>query len=131
MSDTSDLTFQALAGKILDELLIRNPEWATTLGVHTHDARLSDGSAAGIEAESAALAAHAADLAAVDLATLSTQNRVDALILANFLASQRFQLDELRERESNPAEANPRYALSALLAPDFAPLADPLPSVPP
>jgi uncharacterized protein (DUF885 family) len=114
MSDTSDLTFQTLAGTILDELLARHPEWATTLGVHTHDDRLPDGSAEAMAAESALLATRAADLAAVDLATLSTQNRVDALILANFLASLRFGLDELREAEWNPAEANPGSAIMAM-----------------
>ena len=123
MSDTPDLTFQALAGTILDELLARHPDWATTLGVHTHDDRLPDGSAAAYAAESAWLAGRAAELAAIDGATLSIQNRVDALILGNFLASLRFQIDELREHEWNPAEANPGGALYTLLARDFAPAA--------
>src|SRR5260221_453892 len=129
MSDTSDLTFQALAGAILDELLARHPEWATTLGVHTHDEKLADGSAAAFAAESAWLADRAARLAVLDLDSLSTQNRVDALILANFLASLRFQYDEVRDHEWNPAEANPGGALYTLLARDFAPAADRLRSL--
>src|SRR5260221_6583270 len=97
MSDTSDLKFQALAGTILDEWQARHPEWATTLGIHAHDDRLSDVSAAAFEAESAALAARAADLAAIDVATLSTQNRLDALILGNALASWPFHIAQLRQ----------------------------------
>ncbi|NUP50725.1 MAG: DUF885 domain-containing protein [Catenulispora sp.] len=128
MADTPDITFERLAADILDEMWQRHPDTATVLGLHEHDAELPDGSAAGLAAESAWLARRAADLAGIDTAGLSAQNRVDAAILATELASMRFQLDELREHEWNPAEANPGMALYTLLARDYAPAADRLAS---
>ncbi|NUR57631.1 MAG: DUF885 domain-containing protein [Catenulispora sp.] len=123
MADTQDTSFERLAAAILAEMWQHHPDAATVLGLHEHDARLPDGSAAGLAAESAWLAARAADLAAVDVEALSGQNRVDAAILATELAAQRFRLDVLREHEWNPADANPGGALYTLLARDYAPAA--------
>jgi uncharacterized protein (DUF885 family) len=123
MADTPDARFEALAADILDGLWRRHPDWAGTLGVHEYDAELPDRSAGGLAAESAWLAGRAAELADLDPGALSVPNRVDAAILANHLASLRFQLDELREDEWNPAEANPGIALYTLLARDYAPAA--------
>ena len=120
---TPDTAFERLAAAILDEMWQHHPDAATALGLHEHDARLPDRSAAGVAAESAWLAARAADLAEIDTSALSAQNRVDAAILANELAAQRFRLDEVREHEWNPAEANPGGALYTLLARDYAPAA--------
>ncbi|NUR62612.1 MAG: DUF885 domain-containing protein [Catenulispora sp.] len=120
---TPDIAFERLAAAILDEMWQHQPDAATALGLHEHDARLPDRSAAGLAAESAWLAARAADLAEVDTTALSVQNRVDAAILVTELAAQRFRLDELREHEWNPAEANPGGALYMLLARDYAPAA--------
>ncbi|MFL6115472.1 MAG: DUF885 domain-containing protein [Catenulispora sp.] len=121
MAETSDSTFERLAAVILDGLWDRHPDWAGELGLHEYDARLPDHSAEGLAAQSAWLAERAGDLAGIDTATLSVQNRADAAILATQLAVMRFQIDELREREWNPAEANPGVALYTLLARDYAP----------
>ena len=126
MADTPDARFEALAADILDGLCRRHPDWAGTLGLHEYDAELPDRSAGGLAAESAWLAGRAEDLAELlerDAAGMSVANRVDAAILANHVAAQRFQIDELREDEWNPAEANPGIALYTLLARDYAPAA--------
>ena len=123
MADTPDARFEALAADILDGLCRRHPDWAGGLGLHEYDAQLPDRSAGGLAAESAWLADRAAELADLNPDELSVPNRVDAAILANHLAALRFQLDELREDEWNPAEANPGVALYTLLARDYAPAA--------
>ncbi|MEY9926948.1 uncharacterized protein (DUF885 family) [Catenulispora sp. GP43] len=123
MADTPDARFEALAADILDGLCRRHPDWAGTLGLHEYDAELPDRSAGGLAAESAWLAGRAADLADLDGAELSVPNRADAAILANHLAALRFQIEDLREDEWNPAEANPGIALYTLLARDYAPAA--------
>ncbi|WP_344655037.1 DUF885 domain-containing protein [Catenulispora subtropica] len=123
MADTPDIAFERLAATILDGFWFHYPDWASTLGLHEHDARLSDRSAEGLAAESAWLAERAAELAEVDIAQLSVQNRVDAAILATRLRMMRFFLDDLHEYEWNPAEANPGVALYTLLARDYAPVA--------
>ena len=123
MADTPDARFEALAADILDGLCRRHPDWAGGLGLHEYDAQLPDRSAGGLAAESVWLADRAAELADLNPDELSVPNRVDAAILANHLAALRFQLDELREDEWNPAEANPGVALYTLLARDYAPAA--------
>lgn len=121
MADTPDARFEALAADILDGLCRRHPDWAGTLGLHEYDAELPDRSAGGLAAEAAWLAGRAADLADVDTAELSVANRADAAILANHVAALRFGIEDLREDEWNPAEANPGIALYTLLARDYAP----------
>jgi uncharacterized protein (DUF885 family) len=121
MADTPDARFEALAADILDGLCRRHPDWAGTLGLHEYDAELPDRSAGGLAAEVAWLAGRAADLADVDAAELSAANRADAAILANHVAALRFGIEDLREDEWNPAEANPGIALYTLLARDYAP----------
>jgi uncharacterized protein (DUF885 family) len=123
MADTPDALFESLVADILDGLWRRNPDWASEMGLHAHDAELPDHSAGGLAAESAWLAGRAAELADVDTAALSVQNRVDAAILATRLAMSRLYFDELREHEWNPARANPGVALYTLLARDYAPAA--------
>lgn len=123
MADTPDARFEALAADILDGLWRRHPDWAGTVGLHEYDAELPDRSAGGLAAEAAWLAGRAEDLADLDPAALSVPNRVDAAILANHLAALRFQIEDLREDEWNPAEANPGVALYTLLARDYAPAA--------
>ncbi len=121
-SDSTDSTFERLAAVILDDLWHHHPDWAGELGLHEYDARLPDHSASGLAAQSAWLAERAGELAEIDTATLSVQNRADAAILATQLEFMRFQIEELREREWNPAEANPGVALYTLLARDYAPV---------
>lgn len=121
MADTPDARFEALAADILDGLCRRHPDWAGVLGLHEYDAELPDRSAGGLAAEAAWLAGRAADLADVDVAELSVANRADAAILANHVAALRFGIEDLREDEWNPAEANPGIALYTLLARDYAP----------
>ncbi|WP_194926102.1 DUF885 domain-containing protein [Catenulispora pinisilvae] len=123
MADTPDARFETLAADFLDGLWRRRPDWASALGRHEYDAELPDHSAGGLAAESAWLAGQAEELADLDRAALSVPNRVDAAILANEVARLRFQIDDLREDEWNPAEANPGISLYTLLARDYAPAA--------
>ena len=120
----ADEAFAALARSVVDGMLERRPELATTLGSHAHDGRLTIGSA-GYHAEVARWCGdRLAEVRAVDLGQLSAEFRVDAEILSNQLERWRFGELELREHEWNPMLANPGRAIYLLLARDFAPLAD-------
>ena len=122
MPDDADSVFSSHARATLDGMLERLPEWATELGDHRHDDRLTVGTA-GYYAEASRWAGdRLAGLAAIDAASLSPQNRVDAQVLANHLTRLRFGIDELREHEWNPMVANPGRGIYLLLARDFAPL---------
>jgi Bacterial protein of unknown function (DUF885) len=120
----ADEAFAALAGPVVDGMLERRPELATTLGSHEHDGRLTIGSA-GYHAEVARWCGdRLAEVRGVDLGQLSAEFRVDAEILSGQLERWRFGELELREHEWNPMLANPGRAIYLLLARDFAPLAD-------
>jgi len=124
MRDDADGAFASYAAATLDGLLERQPEWATSVGDHRHDDRLTVGTAAHYQEASRWAAERLAGVAGIDAARLSAQYRVDAQILANQLARLVFMIDELREHEWNPMVANPGRAIYNLLARDFAPLPD-------
>jgi len=124
MADDADIAFTSYAAATLDGLLERQPEWATGVGDHRHDDRLTVGTANHYEQTGRWAGERLAGLAGIDAGRLSPQHRVDAQILANQLARLRFMIGELREQEWNPMVANPGRAIYNLLARDFAPLAD-------
>lgn len=126
---TGDTNFAGLARRVLDELLERHPEAATTLGDHRFDDRLVDLSRAALADELRWAGERAAELDSLDEEVLPVEDRVDAGILRNHLATRRFELEELREPEWDPLLANPGTAIYTLLARDFAPVQDRLRSV--
>ncbi|HUK68438.1 MAG TPA: DUF885 domain-containing protein [Streptosporangiaceae bacterium] len=122
MRGPADDTFVSVAQATLDGMLERRPELATDLGDHRYDDRLTVGTAQYYEESIRWYGDRVGDLAAIDLARLSPQNRVDAQILANRLNLIRFNMRESREHEWNPLLANPGRAIYLLIARDFAPL---------
>src|SRR5215468_4419102 len=124
MADDADSAFSRYATATLDGLLEREPEWATGMGDHRHDDRLTVGTAAHYEETSRWAGERLAGLSGIDTGRLSPQLQVDAQILANQLTRLRFMIDELREHEWNPMVANPGRAIYNLLAREFAPPAD-------
>jgi uncharacterized protein (DUF885 family) len=121
--------FTELANAYLDDRAERHPDLATELGDHRFDAHLPDLSAAALAGERRALDGWAARLSALDCTTLSAQDQVDAVIMADDVARRIFEIDELREHTWNPLPANPGRAIYRLLMLDFAPLPDRLASV--
>jgi uncharacterized protein (DUF885 family) len=114
--------FGELATDYLDDLARRHPDTATSLGDHRFDDRLPDESGQALAAERRALEAFTTRLAAIEVAALSAELRVDAAMLADGMARRVFEIDELRENTWNPLQANPGKAIYPLLVRDFAPL---------
>ncbi len=121
-------TIDTLAGAVLDELLERHPDYATSLGDHRFDDRLPDLSSAAALEEAQWVDGRLAALDALkdplDDPLTGVGGRVDAAILRNRLEANRFALIEQRDHEWDPLVANPGTAIYALLAREFAPLAD-------
>jgi uncharacterized protein (DUF885 family) len=124
MADDADAAFTGYAAATVDGLLELQPEWATGVGDHRHDHRLTVGTAGHYEQASRWAGERFAGLAAIDPGRLSPEHRADVQILANQLTRLRFMIDELREHEWNPMVANPGRAIYNLLARDYAPLPD-------
>ena len=119
---SEDTKFQSLAHNYIEAQLRMSPEWATTLGDHRYDQRVSDYSIEGVRAARALGAAYLDSLSHIDMAALSEANRIDCRIMKTNLAFTLFTVDTLREHEWNPLNYNPGSAIYSLLVREFAPL---------
>ena len=126
---SADDEFAQLAAGYLDDQAERHPDAATELGDHRFDGRLASFAADALAADRQALDRWAAALGAVQASALAPEHQVDAAMMADDVARQIFEHDELREHTWNPLLANPGRAIYGLLARDFAPLPDRLASV--
>jgi uncharacterized protein (DUF885 family) len=118
----ADKQFEKLANGFIAELLEMNPEWATNLGEHRYDNRLSDYTLAGVTKRRAFFKNYSARLARIPLGKLNQANNIDARILRDNLDYNLFQLDVLREYEWNPIYYNVGGSINDLIAREFAPL---------
>src|SRR3954471_21260796 len=119
-----DERFQKLAKDYIEGLLQVSPEYATSLGDHRFDDKVSDYSD---EADAKELK-RARDFrqqleASNDLTKLTGANKVDVRLLKDSIDNEIFGLEELKEREWNPIIYNESLAnsLYLLVARDFAP----------
>jgi uncharacterized protein (DUF885 family) len=126
---TDDQKFERLAGNYIETLLKTKPEWATSLGDHRYDSKLSDYSAAGITADRRMNIAYLDSLRTIDVTKLNAANMIDYKIIRTNLESWIFQIDTVKEYEWNPINYNVGGVIYGLLARDFAPLKDRLLSV--
>lgn len=127
-----DEQFQKIAHDYIEELLQTNPEYATELGDHRFDDKLSDYSAEATAKELASVKEARQKLEAFnDLGQLTGANKVDVRILKEALDSEIFGLTELKEREWNPLVYNQSLAnsLYLLVARDFAPAGQRIPNL--
>jgi uncharacterized protein (DUF885 family) len=128
-ADDAEATFAALAERIVDGVLARDPVAATWLGEHRYDGRLPDLSEDGV-AETLAMIDHALEaIDQVDDVALGTVSVVDLEILRTNLTREQLELDTIQAHTWDPLVANPGTAIHLLLARDFAPLDERLASV--
>jgi uncharacterized protein (DUF885 family) len=119
-----DDRFQKIAKDYIEGLMQANPEYATGLGDHRFDDKLTDYSN---EAEAKELA-RAKEVRKQleqfsDLAKLTGPNRVDVRLMRDNIDNEIFGIEELKEREWNPLTYNQSLAnsLYLLVAREFAP----------
>jgi hypothetical protein len=123
--------FAAAAELIIRARLKDDPVHATLAGLHDYDAELPDLTPDGVAHTRAQLVTHAAILASFTQGDLTPDERLDHRLLASLLDVELRELDELRPTEHDPS-LYPSIAAEgvyAILARDFAPLAQRMPSV--
>ncbi|MFN8167566.1 MAG: DUF885 domain-containing protein [Candidatus Nanopelagicales bacterium] len=120
-AEETETTFVALAARVVDGLLARDPVEATALGDHRFDDRLPDWSGGGVTESLATVDQALSAVDQVDDLALSTPSAVDLEILRSRLSGQKLALETLAEHTWNPLLANPGTALYLLGARDFAP----------
>ncbi|MDQ6808257.1 MAG: DUF885 domain-containing protein [Verrucomicrobiota bacterium] len=116
--------FQKAAGEYIEGLLQAHPEYATELGDHRFDDRLTDYSNEALAKELARAKQFRQQLEAFnDLSQLTGANKVDVRLLKDSIDNEIFGLEALKERECNPLVYNQSLANSIylLVARDFAP----------
>lgn len=120
----ADDAFEELAAAWLEELPEFSPVTATTLGDHRFDDRLDEVDAAARARALERYREYRAALPAIERATLSRANQVDAELLAAELDSRIWSLEVLEEWAWNPLGyvGIAGSSLYSLLARDFAPL---------
>ena len=120
----ANASFDALSKSWLDELARSSPVYATALGDHRFDGELPDVGDAGRAARMAQVKATRTKLAALDRATLSRDNQVDAAMIAESLDSETFQTEKLQNWAWDPLTyaGLTGGALYSLMAREFAPL---------
>ena len=120
-----------LLDAFIHELLALDPVGATAAGLHDHDARWPDMTAAGRAERLAFLDRWEATLRAIDPASLDADGRVDRDLVLGEIAARRFDETELGDDRWDPLAWV--YLMGAgifpLLARDFAPLSERLASV--
>src|SRR2546421_3447646 len=119
-----DDRFQKSAKDYVEGLLEANPEYATELGDHRFDDRLTDYSDAAVAKELARAKDVRQQLEQFnDLTKLTGPNRVDVRLLKDNIDNEIFGIEDLEEREWNPLLYNQSLAnsLYLLVARDFAP----------
>jgi len=123
--------FAQTARTIIDDLLAHEPLEATWAGIHDYDAEYPDVTAAGFAHARDRAKAYLATLRRWDPETLSPADRIDWHMLAARFTVQLREADDLELFKHSPS-LYPNVAIEgiySLLARDFAPLRDRLPTV--
>src|SRR5438876_6846824 len=127
-----DEQFQQIAHDYIEGFLTANPEYATELGDHRFDDKLTDYSAETRAQELARAQQTRQQLESFnDLSQLTGANKVDVRLLKDNVDNEIFGIEELKEWEWNPLVYNQSLANSIylLVARDFAPAEQRVPNL--
>lgn len=124
VTQTTDVAFEALAKRYVEESMALQPVAATQVGDHRHDDQIDDLSAAGRQKALDWNRAMQAELDRIDRATLSRENQVDALIMRNALQYEQWRNEVLQDWawDAQIYTSLAGGALYNLMARDFAPM---------
>ena len=122
MGDRDVPAFEAFAAAAVDDILVRQPVLASSLGDHRFDDRFDDLRPAALAEEREVMAARLAELHEWDDVVLPIGHRTDAEVLGVRLRERLLETDDDGDHTWDPLVANPGTALYLLLAREFAPL---------
>jgi uncharacterized protein (DUF885 family) len=132
LATPQDEQFETIAHDYIEGLLTSHPEYATELGDHRFDDKLTDYSANARAKELARAKDVRQRLEAFnDLSQLTGPNKVDVRLLKDNVDNEIFGIEELKEWQWNPLVYNQSLANSIYLvvARDFAPAEERVPNL--
>lgn len=127
----SDIAFETISQRYLDQMTALTPVNATALGDHRFDDQLDDVSVAGYDRRAALAHELLMQVQALDPAELSREHQVDARLLTSELQYQVWRIEKLAEWRWNPLVYTEiaGNSIYLLMARDFAPLPERLRNV--
>jgi uncharacterized protein (DUF885 family) len=127
----TDVTFESISQRYLDQMMALTPVNATSLGNHRFDGDLDDVSVRGYDRRVTLARELLLQVQALDPDQLSRVNQVDARLLTSELQYQIWRVEELAEWRWNPLVYTELAGngIYLLMARDFAPLQDRLRNV--
>ncbi|MCH7548211.1 MAG: DUF885 domain-containing protein [Candidatus Krumholzibacteriota bacterium] len=125
----SDRAFEELANEYIAVLFEMNPEYATSIGEHRYDHRLTDRSAEAIRKGVEVNRSFHSRLEQISPESLSEANAIDYEILKLNLERAIFEDEELHEWQWNPLYYNMGNGIYGLISRDFAPVEERLESL--
>jgi uncharacterized protein (DUF885 family) len=114
--------FAALRARYLDQWLKDDPARGRRLGLHEFDGKLGDYSATAMEARIARVEKLAAELAAVDKASLSPDDVLDLALLTKDAELFLLRQKELTEWQKRPQFYSELFGVSGYVERDYAPI---------
>lgn len=132
LATPQDEQFQTIAHEYIEGLLAASPEYATELGDHRFDGKLTDYSPEAQARELARAKAVRQKFEELkDLSQLTGPNKVDVRILKDNVENEIFDLEELKDWQWNPLVYNQSLANSVylLVVRDFAPADQRIPNL--
>jgi uncharacterized protein (DUF885 family) len=114
--------FGDLRDRILGELLADDPSNARELGLHEYDGKVPSFSEAALAARRARLDRATRELAAVDEAGLSPDERLDRAGLASWVATNRFWLVDMDAPHHRPQTYEDLFSVNVYIDRDYAPI---------
>jgi uncharacterized protein (DUF885 family) len=122
----TDVTFESISQRYLDQMMALTPVNATSLGNHRFDGDLDDVSVRGYDRRVTLARELLLQVQALDPDQLSRANQVDARLLTSELQYQIWRVEELAEWRWNPLVYTELAGngIYLLMARDFAPLQD-------
>lgn len=118
------IAFGPVRDRVLDEILEDDPGLGRSLGLHVYDGKVAPISAAAIEARAARLRRARTDLADVDVASLSPDDKLDHALLASKVDQSLFQLEDLEVWKRRPQSYDDIFSVASYLDRDYAPIAE-------
>jgi uncharacterized protein (DUF885 family) len=116
--------FAALRERLLDQWLADEPAMGRVLGLHDSDGKIGDYTEAGMKARIARLQQAQKDLAAIDKAGLSADEKLDLALLVNQAAYSLFRLQDLDDWQKRPQFYEELFSINDYLDHDYAPVED-------